>query len=367
MSAPQMEAPRKAALRQLADRLDRTVADDPAGSLSAVVLHGDAAVWTHACGWANHEQGVLAGAETIYRVGSITKCFTVACTLRLMERARLDLDNPVADYVDEIQQVEGYSALAAPITLRDLCSHTSGLAREPQIMHPVAGAVADWERLLLDALPATRFAHPCGTCFEYSNIGVALVGLAIQRATDRPYMQLIAEEICEPLGLEHTGFLPPSGNANLATGYERLADGTVSGEGAKREHVGRGFRVPGGGLYSTPLEIARFIAALHPQSQEHLLQEATRWRFLSTTSRKSEECSPGPSNAYGLGTELYLRDLGSEQDPELLAYGHHGDMTGYAAVCLCDPARQLTLAICSSFRGSEDIVAEQSIDLLRAL
>ena len=58
---------------------------------------------------------------------------------------------------------------------------------------------------------------------------------------------------------------------------------------------------------------------------------------------------------------------GDEDEPELLAYGHHGDMAGYAAVCLCDPARQLTLAICSNFRGSEDLGAEQSIDLLRQL
>ena len=356
-----------AALRQLGERLDGTVADDPAGSLSAAVMHRGATVWTHAAGWADREQDAPATTDTVYRVGSVTKSFTVACALRLAERDELDLDAPVAELVSEIQQVVGYPAQPAPITLRDLCSHTSGLAREPTIPDPLAGAVADWDRVLLAALPATRFAHPRAACFEYSNIGVAILGLALQRAGDRPYMELIATEIIQPLGLTRTAFLPPPGGVNLATGYERLAEGTISTDSAQSQHAGRGFRVPGGGLYSTPQEIARFVAALHPDSDQALLRRTTRRRLLATASRKSEECSPGPSNGYGLGVELYLRDRGDEDEPELLAYGHHGDMAGYAAVCLCDPARQLTLAICSNFRGSEDLGAGPAIDLLRQL
>ena len=70
-----------AALRQLGERLDGTVADDPAGSLSAAVMHRGATVWTHAAGWADREQDAPATTDTVYRVGSVTKSFTVACAL----------------------------------------------------------------------------------------------------------------------------------------------------------------------------------------------------------------------------------------------------------------------------------------------
>ena len=82
--------------------------------------------------------------------------------------------------------------------------------------------------------------------------------------------------------------------------------------------------------------------------------------MLQVATRKSEECSPGPSNGYGVGVELYL------DGTRVLAYGHHGDMTGYGAVVLGDPEHEVTICVCSNFRGSEDLGMESSLDLLLA-
>ena len=346
--------------RELTGALDAAAAADGTGSLSAAVRHGGRTVWTHAAGWADREQGWRADAATVYRVGSISKTVAVTVALRLAERGLLDVDEPVARLVPEIETAVGYAGQPRVITLRDLATHTSGLAREPRIPRLLAGAADRWEETLLGAIPATRFAHPPGVCFDYSNIGAAILGLAVRRAGGMSYPELIAAEICAPLGLTATGFLPPADRERLATGYERLVDGSISTRDAERQHAGRGFRVPGGGLYSTPSEIAAFAAALGPGAEDVLLSAASRREMLRLATRKSEECSPGPSNGYGTGVELYL------DGTRVLAYGHHGDLTGYGAVVLGDPEHEVTICVCSNFRGSEDLGMESSLDLLLA-
>ena len=346
--------------RELTGALDAAAAADGTGSLSAAVRHGGRTVWTHAAGSADREQGRRADAGTVYRVGSISKTVAVTVALRLAERGLLDVDEPVARLVPEIETTVGYAGQPRVITLRDLATHTSGLAREPRIPRLLAGAADRWEETLLGAIPATRFAHPPGVCFDYSNIGAAILGLAVRRAGGMPYPELVAGEICAPLGLTATGFLPPADRERLATGYERLVDGSISTRDAERQHAGRGFRVPGGGLYSTPSESAAFAAALGPGAEDVLLSAASRREMLRLATRKSEECSPGPSNGYGTGVELYL------DGTRVLAYGHHGDLTGYGAVVLGDPEHEVTICVCSNFRGSEDLGMERSLDLLLA-
>ena len=345
---------------ELTGALDAAAEFDGTGSLSVAVRHRGRTVWTHAAGWADREQGRRADAATVYRVGSISKTVAVTVALRLAERGVLALDETVARLVPEIETTVGYGAQPRAITLRDLATHTSGLAREPRIPRLLAGAVDEWEETLLGAIPATRFAHPPGACFDYSNIGAAILGLAVRRAGGMPYPELVAAEIFAPLGLRSCGFRPPAERARLATGYERLVDGSISTRDSERQHAGRGFRVPGGGLYATPSEIAAFGAALAPDADDALLSAASRREMLRVATRKSEECSPGPSNGYGTGVELYL------DGAEVVAYGHHGDMTGYGAVVLGDPARGVTICVCSNFRGSEELGMERSLDLLLA-
>ena len=347
-------------LRELSGALDAATAYDGTGSLSAAVRHGGRTVWTHAAGWADREQGRQADAGTVYRVGSISKTVAVVTALRLAERGVLDLDEPVAGLVQEIETTVAYADQPRVITLRDLATHTSGLAREPRIPRLLSGAVDEWEETLLGAIPATRFAHPPGACFDYSNIGAAILGLAVRRAGGMPYPELVAAEICKPLGLTSTGFRPPADCARLATGYDRLVDGSISTRDSVRQHAGRGFRVPSGGLYSTPSEIAAFGAALGPGAGDEVLSAAARREMLRVATRKSEECSPGPSNGYGTGVELYL------DGTQVVAFGHHGDMNGYGAVVLGDPERDVTICVCSNFRSSEELGMERSLDLLLA-
>ncbi len=349
------------ALAGIANRFDAVIAADGTGSLSAAVLNEGHLVWTYSAGWADRENRQPASTETIYRVGSISKTVLAVAALRLDECGVLAIDDPVARYVPEIETVIGYAEQRCVITLRDLATHTSGLSREPRIPKLLSGALDDWDKVLLNAIPCTRFAHAPRSRFEYSNIGAAILGMALQRSAATPFTKLVSDEISSTLGLGATRFQPPEDLTYLATGYEQLVDGSISSRKAGLQHKGRGFRLPSGGMYSRPSEIATLFWALSPRAPNVLLSHASRQSIILPTIRKSEECPPGPSNAYGLGVELYLKGT------EIVAYGHHGDMTGYGAIVLSDPVRGVTICVCSNFRSSENLGIENSIGLLQAL
>ena len=367
------QPPTREAFDRLGVVLCQAITVDPVGGFSAAVTHRGEPVWTSAAGAADHERGIAVTPATIFRVGSISKTVAVACALRLHARGALDLDAPVAATMPEVEAIDGYHAQVAPISLRDLAGHTSGLAREPSANAELWGAdgpVERWADAVVTALGSARFAHPRGSCFDYSNIGIGILGVALQRATTRPYPDLVNEELCAPLGLHATGFRPPDDRDTLATGYERLTDGSLSSAASEEQHVGRGYRLPGGGLYSTAAEIAQIVDAIGPFADDRLLSATARRAMATPASRKSEEASPGPSNAYGLGLELYL-DHG---DPgATLAFGHHGDLSGYSAFVLFAPEHGTTLAVCCNFHGNEEWGARDdggrrsAIDLLRSL
>ena len=85
------------------------------------------------------------------------------------------------------------------IILRQLASHTSGLQRGPDMPGADLGPVDQWESKLLSCIPYTSFNSNPGTLFQYSNIGYALLGLTLERASGIPYIQMVRQRIFTPL------------------------------------------------------------------------------------------------------------------------------------------------------------------------
>jgi CubicO group peptidase (beta-lactamase class C family) len=105
--------------------------------------------------------------------------------------------------------------------LVQLATHTSGLDREPEDTDTyLKGAVADWEKVLLAALPHTKFAFEPGTRFSYSNVGYAILGAALARAAGQTYVDYVRQHVFEPLGMSDTAFEPNDRiRARIAKGY----------------------------------------------------------------------------------------------------------------------------------------------------
>ena len=291
-------------IAQFADQLSSdTKKDGVHGSISAAIIKNGKVIWAGAFGYATRNKDIAADTNTIYRIGSITKTFTAVILMQLVEERKVKLDDPVEKYLPEIKSLKGYSD-ATIITLRQLASHTSGLEREPEMPGAGLGPVDQWETKLLSSIPYTSFKSSPRTSFQYSNIGYALLGLTLERASGVPYIQMVQQRIFIPLHMDNTFFSVPENK------MAELAEGFVS---AGKDSTLGGYTVPCGGIYSTSPDLAKFVIAL--MGKTPLLEPASLLEMQVTP--------PGGWN-YGLGLML----AGYKK---LDFIGHGGRVQGYLA------------------------------------
>jgi CubicO group peptidase (beta-lactamase class C family) len=258
-------------LTEIDSMIAADLAKHPVGSVTAGVVAGKQLIWSKSYGQADMEKKTPADADTVYRIGSITKMFTALMLEQLVDAGKVHLSDPVEKYFPEIKMVQGRFPDATPITLIQLAMHTSGLGREPDSVETyVTGPVANWEKTLIAALPHLHYQFEPGTRFFYSNIGFAVLGAALSRAAGESYVEYVPKHIFEPLGMTHSALernaqmLP-----HLSKGYQSMGPGgAVDSETPQHEHeAGRGYKVPNGAIYTTVGDLARFASFLMGQGR----------------------------------------------------------------------------------------------------
>ena len=313
--------------------------------MSAAVMVGNSVIWARGFGWANTELKIPAGVETIYRTGSISKTFTAVLLMQLVERGVLALDDHVVDHFPEFAQLLGPEEQVRSITFRQLASHTAGIVREPELPFAASGPLAEWESKVLASIPTTSLQSAHGTEYFYSNIGFGILGLAISRAAGQPFMDLVRDLIFEPLGMRHSTFaLTAALEPYMSVGYANRSDGTEDTEYPAREHSGRGYKVPNGGVYSTVGDLARFTAALSGAAPETILSARARREML--TIQTPEDTTRG----YGLGLSIRTTDTG------VRLVGHGGSVAGYNAHMVFDPETKVGVILFRNYgRGNTNL------------
>ncbi len=243
--------------------------DNIKGSISAAVVKEDKIIWSGAFGPIHQGGDRSADQHTIYRAGSIAKSFTAFLMMQLVQEGILDLEQSVETYLPEIRGLQGYSNLTR-FTFRQLASHTAGLIREPKLEKADAGPIVEWESKVLQAIPTTSFEFLPGERFGYSNIGYGILGFALSRAANEPFIEMVEERILKPLEMENSFYIVPGHKLeNLAQGLGGgpFGDEPINLDGPKNEHRGRGYKVPNGGLYSTPTDLGKFMICLMGDSK----------------------------------------------------------------------------------------------------
>lgn len=161
-----------------------------------------------------------AQRTTIFEIGSISKQFTAALIMKLVEQGRLKLDDSMARYLPQY-------GFAPAITIRMLLNHTSGLAdftNFPQLGQWISNGVS--ESTVLTAVRQAGLQFQPGTQYAYSNSNYFVLGSIIENLTNQSFAGNLAQYIFQPLSLSSTYYqLPP---ANLsATGYTNKGSGLV--------------------------------------------------------------------------------------------------------------------------------------------
>src|SRR5262249_28891732 len=147
-------------------------------------------------------------------------------------------------YVPEITRIQNPYAGAGPVTLIQLATHTSGLTGIDPLLPP--GARLEWGQALVSVLPQVRFDSEPGTRYQYSNVGYAILGLALERAAAQPYLDYLSSQIFVPLGMADTAYyLTPEMASRSAKGY-RLQDGApvVARDPTRPEQMRGDFLLP---------------------------------------------------------------------------------------------------------------------------
>lgn len=344
------------------ERVDSIVraefARDSIGSITAAIVRGDQLAWTGSYGFADMGRRRPATRQTVYRIGSVTKMFTAAILMQLESQGRLRLSDPVSRFFPRIAQVAGAATGHDAPTLLQLAKMTSGL--ESEVRDAAAfdtGAVASWETTLGRAIRNARFIAPAGTRFQYSNVGYALLGAALPRAAQIPFIAWQEQRLLAPLGMSRTHVdMRPDIAGDLATGYlvtDGRADSTVPMRDVRQ---GRGYRVPNGGLFTTIDDLSRFLSFQLGHGPESVLPRARLDRAYAGVVATSADEPFG----YGLGFMLQRRD-------DFPWLGHSGGVPGYQAVLHFDRDHDLGVIMLRNAIGGRASINRVAPDVLKML
>lgn len=288
----------------------RTQAAGRIPALSVALHRADRDLWTCTVGTSGRP-GHPLGADTRFRIGSVTKTFTATLVLQARDDGLLDLDDPIAKHLDVPAHGDA--------TIRRMLSHTSGFQREPY------GDV--WDTLvspdaatLLADLARVERVLPNARRFHYSNLALAVLGILVGRLRGGTWAELVAERITGPLGLTATTVSAPP---QAAVGY--LVD-AYSDAAHPEPQLDLGGAGPAAQLWSTAGDMARWAAFLADPGivdpDGEVLAAATldemRWPLTTTDEQVW-------SGGFGLGLILV------PEGKRVVHVGHDGAMPGFLA------------------------------------
>jgi D-alanyl-D-alanine carboxypeptidase len=305
----------------------RVLTQPGAAGFAVTVVRNGEILLEEGFGAAEVEHAVPVRADSIFRIGSVTKQFTAAAVLRLAEQGKLSLDEKVQAYVPDFPEKQW------PVTVRHLLTHTSGVwnyTADPTLMRREAAME------LTPAEMIARFAdRPLdfepGTKFSYSNSGYYLLGEVIERVSGRPYAAYMQEEFFGPLGLTRTRY---ESNAEIipgrAQGYRIGPAGKLENDRAIGAHVAGA----GGSMLSSAGDLARWDLALAGGK----VVKPESYALMTTSAVLTD----GRETGYGMGMDIDIWE-GRRR------IAHGGGIFGFKAKLIRLPDDGVTVAmVCNS-------------------
>jgi D-alanyl-D-alanine dipeptidase/CubicO group peptidase (beta-lactamase class C family) len=248
------------AIAELERFIQHEMADKRLPALSIALVDGQHIVWAKGFGFADSVAKRPATAATIYRVGPLSTLFTTIAVMQQVKKGKLQLDAPIATYLPRFRVENPFGHEL--ITLRELLSQRSGLAREPPRGYssdPTTSSLAT----TIQSLQGTRVVYPPGEYTKCSDAGVATAGYVLERLAREPFAQFVARAVLKPAAMNSTTF-------ELSVGTQReLAKGSILTYHGRRIE-GPTFQMgvsPSVGMYSSVLDLGRFITVAFASDQ----------------------------------------------------------------------------------------------------
>jgi CubicO group peptidase (beta-lactamase class C family) len=253
---------------------------------SVLVAKDGRVLFSKAYGLADRKRGIPNTLRTRFRIGSMNKMFTAVAILQLVEAGKVELTAPLGEYLGDYPNED----VATQVTIHQLLTHTGGTG---DIFGPDFDANRTKLRTLADYVELygkRGLEFEPGSSWAYSNYGMILLGVVIEKVTGQSYYDYVQAHIYEPAGMTGSGSLP-EGRAvpDRSIGYTK-PPGTSAWVQTTDTLPYRGTSAGGG--YSTVEDLARFARAL----LSHKLLRPDSTELLITGKVES---GPGASYAYG--------------------------------------------------------------------
>lgn len=340
-----------AALKKLRSAIEYEVAAKDLPAFSIALVDGDRVVWSEGFGYQDAARKTPATADTIYRVGSVSKLFTDIAAMQLVEAGRVELDAPLPSVLPGF---EPKNPFGTPLTLRQLMSHRSGLVREPPVGHyfdPLEPSLAE----TVESLNRTSLVYPPETRTKYSNAAIAVVGRVVETLTGERYSDRIAHSILTPLGMTNSSF------ERTAEIEKRLAPATMWTLDGRRFPAPQ-FMIgtaPAGNLYASVNDLAKFLRCLHNSGSiaggGRILRPETLQAMMTPGTDDA-----GQPHAFAIG--FHVNQLDGERK-----IGHGGAVYGCATQVESLPEHKLGVAAVAALdcaNGTVERLANYALRLL---
>jgi serine beta-lactamase-like protein LACTB len=324
--------------RALETMIEHEVKAKELPALSIALVDDQKIVWSRGFGFADPKAKKPATAETVYRVGSVSKLFTDIALMQMVEKGELDLDAPVTKYLPDFKPKTKFDK---PITLRMLLSHRAGVVRESPVGNYFDPTSPTLEAMVR-SMNETENVYEPGARIKYSNAGIATAGYVLQKMHKEPFAKVLSRSLLRPMGMKHSSFEPTD---------------EVKKHLAKAEmwtYPGRTFEAPtweigmppAGSMYSTAPDLGHFLTILFNRGQigdARILKPETLEKMYEPQFGK-----PGDKTGFGIG--FYLTEMDGRR-----VIGHGGAVYGFATELAALPAEKLGVVVITSKDGANAV------------
>ena len=311
--------------------------------ITALVMEDQKIIWSGAYGMANIENDIRAEPSSLFSICSISKLFTSVAIMKLYDEGKLRLDDKIDDLLPWYNLQQKYPE-SGSITVRALLTHSAGLPREskhaywsgPDFPFPTSEEIKK-------ELGSQETLYPASTYFQYSNLGMALLGEIVAEVSGMPYEKYIQENILTPLGLNDTRpYMPKELHGKeLTTVYSSMIR---YGDRKTMPFFQANGIASAAGFSSNVLDLSKFAA------WQFRLLDTTTTEILKPSTLKYMQrvhwTDPDWDLTWGLGFSVFKGPGGNTM------VGHGGSCPGYRSTLRIDPKNKRAYVVMINASGT---------------
>ncbi len=348
----------------------------PEFAFNAVLIWDGEIVSSKRGGFADRERSLILDNKTIYPWASISKMFTSVAILRLIERGKINIADPVIKYLPELKEAKSKYGSFDQVKIFHLINHTSGLDWRPlgdtlKAKYNTPKQRKTWKAIQPNLKYITLMRKP-GSKYAYNNGAYSLLGRVIANVTGESFTQYITRNIFKPLGMKtaHFGKSPEKLFQNLASSYLRKKNDSLI---TTKTNISHGLHEANGGVKASLEDMLKFMDFLRFRKRKQYLKDYNKVLSWKTIKKYYHEVDlEEPQIKYSL---MYKNKEGATSrafgflhsqvfNSKLKLFGHTGYFEEYQSLYLVRtdiPLAVILMVNNSGESGTKDYIISNSL------